>query len=183
MRYVKILNTYSLISHPQLQNILFSTTVWPPTKPQNFSTPFLGDLHNPVWPLTSTSIKSQTHSKGNSQNAGLTLTSTSKFSTHSYGNSQNASNFLKFSNINPSHGPTYRSKGIEHSSNKYRQFPNPFWSSNQNPYFKLLCVMTAFTSYSKISFTKMLFTIKFIHKNSNSKPKWKFTLSPVNHLT
>ena len=32
-------------------------TVWPPTKPQNFSTPFQGDFHNPVWPLTSTSNK------------------------------------------------------------------------------------------------------------------------------
>ena len=40
MRYIKILHTYSLISHTLFQNILFNTTVWPPTKPQKFATPF-----------------------------------------------------------------------------------------------------------------------------------------------
>ena len=44
-RYVKILHTYSVISHPLFQNIRFNTTVWSPTKPQKF------------WPLTSTSNK------------------------------------------------------------------------------------------------------------------------------
>ena len=56
-RYVKVLHTYSLISHPLFQNILFNTTVRPPTKPQKFSTPFQRDLYNPVGPLTSTSNK------------------------------------------------------------------------------------------------------------------------------
>ena len=34
--------------------ILPNTMVWPPTKPQEFSTPFQGNLHNTVWALTST---------------------------------------------------------------------------------------------------------------------------------
>ena len=34
-RYVKILHTYSLISYLPFQNILFSKTVWPVTKPPN----------------------------------------------------------------------------------------------------------------------------------------------------
>ena len=74
-RYVKILHTYSLISHPLFQNILFNTTVWPPTKPQKCSTPFQGDLHNSVRPLTSTSNKIS--------NASLVTNQCLKFSTHS----------------------------------------------------------------------------------------------------
>ena len=113
MRYVKILHTYILITHSLFQNILFNTTVWPPTKPKKFSTSFQGELHNPVWPLTSTSIKSQTHSKGNSQNAGLATNqyfkildpsqgeTFTKYRSHSRETSQNTSNFHNFSNIKP----------------------------------------------------------------------------------
>ena len=41
--------------------------------------------------------------------------------------------------------------------------------SDSNPNFQLLFARTALTSYYKISFTKILFTIKFIHKNLKLK--------------
>ena len=123
-RYVKILHTYSLISHAPFQNIS-NTTVWPPTKLQTFSTPFQRDPHHSVWPLTCSS---------NSQNAGLAANQYLKFSTPleektftkpdmASTSAQNIDPILgrlhrtlpistTFPNIEPVHSPNYGSKGI-----------------------------------------------------------------------
>ena len=112
-RYVKILYTYSLISHPLFQNILFNTTVWPPTKPPKFSTPFQGNLHNPDWPLTSTSNKTSNPFLGEfTKTPAWPLTSTSNSRPILRGIHKTLPISTTFPTSNTSNSPNYRSKCI-----------------------------------------------------------------------
>ena len=112
-RYGKILYTYFLISHPLFQNILFNTTVWPPTKPPKFSTPFQGDLHNPVWPLFSTSNKISNPFLGEfTKTPAWPQISTSNSRPILRGIHKILPISTTFPTSNPSHSPNYGSKGI-----------------------------------------------------------------------
>ena len=112
-RYVKILHTYFLISHPLFQNNLFNSTVWPPTKPQKFSTSFQGDLHNTIWPLTSTSKKISNPFLGEfTKTPAWSLTSTSNSRLILRGIHKTLTISTTFPTSNPSNSPNYGSKGI-----------------------------------------------------------------------
>ena len=109
-RYVKILHTYTLISHPLFQNILFNTKVWP-IKPQNFSTLYQGYLHNPVWPLTSTSNKISNPFVGEfTKTPAWPLTSASNSRPILRGIHKTLPISITFPTSNLSHGPNYGSK-------------------------------------------------------------------------
>ena len=78
-RHVRILHTYSLISHPLFQNILFNIKIRPLIKPPNSRPHSKGTFttrsgHKPV-----PQIEFQSHSRANSQNAGLATNPCLKF--------------------------------------------------------------------------------------------------------
>ena len=112
-RYVKTLYTYSLISHPRFQNIHFNTTVRPPIKPPKFSTPFQGDLHNPLWPLTNTTNKISNSFLGKfTKTLAWPQTSTSNSRPILKGIYKTLPISTTFPTSNPFHSPNYGSKGI-----------------------------------------------------------------------
>ena len=94
----------------------------------------------------------------------MASTSTQNWS-HSRETSQNISNFHNFSKLDPSYSLNYGYKVYEHSQDNIIDAPKSSQISDENPNFKLPCARTAFKSYYKILFIKILFTIKFIHKN------------------
>ena len=169
---VKILHIYSLSPIPfQIDSSI------------EFQTPFQGNLHNSVWPLTSQYFNkisnsflgeftlpvpqdSQPLSRGRPSQNLVCFNQYPRYRSHSRETSQNTSNFHNlFKHRTYPSALTTDPKVYEHSPDNIIDAPKSSQISDQNPNFKLLCVRTAFTSYYKISFIKTLFTIKFIHKN------------------
>ena len=111
-----------------------------PYSPISFQTPFQGDLHNSVWPLTSRYFNkisnpflgeftllvpqdSEPLSRRRPSQNLVCFYQYPRYRSHSRETSQNTSNIYNFSNSNPSHSLNYRTKGILAFSRQHHWCP------------------------------------------------------------